>query len=354
MKKLLFIPALLLGSLAMADNYKYEISPLIGINSAEGNLGFKDNAYLTGGLEFQMNLQESKISPEFSLLYAPNVNYKEGESTDVMRLMLNGVYSFDKVKTITPFAKAGAGMEYFTTNKAGNEDHPFIDAGLGLKAAITERLALKLEALYLLKHGFTHAGSADSNLVTLFGFNYAFGADTSSVYHEVYKEESSQTQSKIQDEAMAPAKEETIKKHVIPPVEVIPVVKKEKKAPKTNKFETQPTDKALNLHIQFQYKSTEVAKSSYATLHEYADFLKKHSEYRAKIIGYTDSIGSAKYNKKLSKKRADSVVKLLIKEGVNPSQLLAVGMGEANPIADNATEAGRAQNRRIEAKLIHN
>ncbi len=352
MKKILLIPALLLGTLAVADTYKYEISPLIGINSAEGNLGFNDNAYVTGGLELQMNTQSSKISPEFSLLYAPNVNYKEGGSTDVMRLMLNGVYSFDKVQTITPFAKAGVGMEYFTTNKAGNEDRPFIDAGVGLKAAITDKLALKVEALYMLKHGFTHAGSADSNLVTLFGFNYAFGADKTDVYHEVYKEESAQTQSKVQKEAMAPMQEETVQKHVIPPVEVIPVVKEETKAPQMNKFETQQQKKALDLHIQFKYKSTEVAKSSYATLQEYADFLKKHSEYRAKIIGYTDNIGSAKYNKKLSKKRADSVVKLLIEDGVNPSQLIAVGMGEANPIADNATEAGRAQNRRIEAELI--
>lgn len=352
MKKILLIPALLLGTLATANTYKYEISPLIGVNSAEGNLGINDNAYMTGAVELQMNTPKSKVSPELSLLYAPDVHYKVGGTTDVMRLIFNGVYSFDKLQTITPFAKAGVGMEYFTTNKAGNEDRPFIDAGLGLKAAITDKLALKVEALYMLKHGFTHAGSADSNLVTLFGFNYAFGADKTEVYHEVYKEESAQTQSKVQEEAMAPVKEETVQKHVIPPVEIIPVVKEETKAPKTNKFETQLEDKALDLHIQFKYKSTEVAKSSYATLQEYADFLKKHSEYRAKIVGYTDSIGSQKYNQKLSKKRADAVVALLIKNGVAPSQLTAVGMGEADPVADNTTEDGRAQNRRIEAQLI--
>jgi len=343
MKKSLLLSALLLSTLTFASEYKYEVSPLLGINSAEGNLGFKDNAYMTGALEFQINRPNSKISPEFSLLYAPNVNYKEGGSTDVMRLMLNGVYSFDKLDTITPFAKAGAGMEYFTTNKAGNEDRPFFDVGLGLKAAITEQFALKLETVYMLKHDFNHAGSADSNLVTLFGINYAFGATTQNkVYHETYKEEPLQTQVKVK---------ETVQKRVIPPVEIIPIVNNEKPLQK-NKFENQKDAASVDLHIKFKYKSTDVAKDSLTTVQEYADFLKEHSEYSAKIIGYSDSIGSAKYNKKLSKKRADAVVKLLVKDGVKASQLIAVGMGETNPIADNATEDGRAQNRRIEAKLI--
>jgi len=342
MKKSLLLFALLLSTLTFASEYKYEISPLIGINSAEGNLGFKDNAYMTGALEFQMNRPNSRISPEFSLLYAPNVSYKEGGSTDVMRLMLNGVYSFDQLDTITPFVKAGAGMEYFTTNKAGNEDRPFFDAGLGVKAAITEQLALKLEAVYMLKHGFNHAGSADSNLITLFGINYAFGATTQNkVYHESYQEEPVQTQIK-----------ETVQKTAIPPVEIIPIVKNKEKAPQKNKFENQKDTVSVNLHIRFQYKSTDVAKDSLVTIQEYANFLKEHSEYSAKIIGYSDSIGSAKYNKKLSKKRANAVVKLLVKDGVKASQLIAMGMGETNPIADNATEDGRAQNRRIEAKLI--
>ena len=350
MKKSLLLSTLLLSSFAFASDYMYEISPLIGINSAEGNLGFKDNAYITGALEFQMNTPDSKISPEISLFYAPNVDYSKGGSTDVMRLMANGVYSFKKIQTITPFVKAGVGMEFLTTNKAGNDDRPFADAGFGLKAAITKQIALKLEAVYMLKPGFTHAGSADSNLVTLFGFNYAFGAKGSQeVYHEVYKEESSQTQSKLQKEA---SETQTAQKRVIPPVEVIPVAATDIKVTQTNQFDNLKKEEAIDLHIKFQYKSTSVANSSLGTIKKYASFLKKHPNQRAEIIGYTDSIGSAKYNKKLSKKRADAVVKLLIENGVNPSQLIAIGMGEENPVADNATEAGRAQNRRIETKLI--
>ena len=341
MKKTLLLSTLLLSTFAFANDYKYEISPLVGINSAEGNLGFKNNSYITGALEFQMNTPQSKISPEISLLYAPNVDYSQAGSTDVMRLMANGVYSFNKLNTITPFIKAGVGMEFLTTNKAGNEDRPFIDAGLGLKANITEQLALKLEALYLLKHGFAHAGSADSNLVTLLGFNYTFGAKThKKVYHKFYK------QTRVRSE------EKTVQKRVIPPVEVIPVISNETEVIEQNQFKKLKENQAIDLHIKFQYKSTKVSSSSLETIAKYALFLKKHPNQHAQIIGYSDSIGSAKYNKKLSKKRADAVVKLLIEDGVESSQLIAIGRGEENPVANNATEAGRAQNRRIETKLI--
>lgn len=337
MKKLILIPALLLSSLALADNYKYEISPLLGYDSAEGNLGIKDKGYISGGLEFQFNLPDSKISPEISLFYAPNVNYSAGGTTDVMRAMFNGVYNFNKMDTIVPFAKAGVGMETYTTNKAQNEDRPFFDAGLGLKADVTKNIVIKLEAVYMLKPTFSHAGSADSNLLTQLGFTYKFGVTTREPVYPVYVEENIGIQE---------TQEKVIQLKTIPTVVATPIVQ--------DKYSNAAEGTSLNLDIKFKYKSTAVDKESLVHIENYAKFLKKNPTYSAKIIGYTDDIGSAKYNKKLSKTRADAVVKLLIEKDVNPSQLIAIGMGEVNPIADNKTENGRAQNRRIEAVLIKN
>ncbi len=347
MKKKLLLSTILLSSLALASDYKYEISPLLGINSAEGNLGFRDNSYITGALEFQMNSKTSQISPEFSLLYAPKANYSIGGSTDIMRLMANGVYKFNKLATITPFVKAGVGMELLSTNKAGNEDRPFADAGLGIKAAITDKIALKLETLYLLKHTFTHAGSADSNLVTLFGVTYAFGEQNT------YHKEENDVSSLVKHKKVIQRSEKTAPKRVIPPVQVLPTSIDETKVQQKKYLIAPSKDTALDLHITFEYKSTKVSQQSLKTIVEYADYLKEHPAKQAEIIGYTDSIGSAQYNKKLSKKRAQAVVDLLIQYGVKPSQLVAVGMGEANPIADNKTASGRAHNRRIETKLIN-
>jgi len=70
------------------------------------------------------------------------------------------------------------------------------------------------------------------------------------------------------------------------------------------------------------------------------------------IEGHTDNVGSAAYNQKLSQRRADSVRKYLIDNyNIDPDRIDAMGYGEEKPIASNDTEAGRSQNRRIQAVL---
>src|ERR1700744_6418059 len=66
------------------------------------------------------------------------------------------------------------------------------------------------------------------------------------------------------------------------------------------------------------------------------------------VEGYTDNIGSDEYNHKLSEERADAVRDYLVSQGVAPDNITATGYGMSNPIADNATSAGRAQNRRVQ------
>jgi len=66
------------------------------------------------------------------------------------------------------------------------------------------------------------------------------------------------------------------------------------------------------------------------------------------ITGYTDSMGSESYNLSLSKKRAEAMKKALVELGWNPDKIITIGKGEANPVADNKTPEGRAQNRRVE------
>ena len=70
------------------------------------------------------------------------------------------------------------------------------------------------------------------------------------------------------------------------------------------------------------------------------------------IGGYTDSTGSADYNEKLSQQRAEAVRALLLEEGVAEERVTAQGFGAASPVADNSTEAGRAENRRVELVII--
>ncbi len=373
MKKLLLIPALL-GTMAMAQNYKYELSPMIGYNLAEGNLGLDNDGYFTGGLEFQINSEDTRISPEFSLYYAPSADYATSGSTDIIRGAFNAVYTYDKVDTFTPFAKAGLGIENFTTNKEGNDDRLFLDAGIGAKMSFTENLALKLEAIYMLKPSSSHAGNADSNLMTLVGLTYSFGEQAQKEFAP--KEEVVEIQEVIvvvplvdsdgdgivdADDKCANTPSNTTvgitgcavaqdddHDGVFNAQDICP------NTPANSAVDENGCPAIIALDIKFENNSYKVKSESYSNIKRYADFLKKYTNYSAKIVGYTDSVGRASYNQTLSEKRAKEVVKMLMAEGVKASQLSSKGMGEANPVADNATAEGRAQNRRIEAELIHN
>jgi outer membrane protein OmpA-like peptidoglycan-associated protein len=75
--------------------------------------------------------------------------------------------------------------------------------------------------------------------------------------------------------------------------------------------------------------------------------MKKYPDSKWRIEGHTDSQGSAEFNKRLSQERADTVRKYLISLGIPAENLVAEGMGENYPIADNKTEEGRQKNRRV-------
>ena len=94
MKKLLLIPALL-GTMALATEYNYEITPLVGYNIAEGNLNLDNDVLI--GLEAQFNDVDSVIKPELSILHSGGVkseNTLPTNKTNITRFALNGVYEF--------------------------------------------------------------------------------------------------------------------------------------------------------------------------------------------------------------------------------------------------------------------
>jgi len=83
-------------------------------------------------------------------------------------------------------------------------------------------------------------------------------------------------------------------------------------------------------------------------LHEAALVLKKNPEIKVEIDGHTDNIGSAAYNMKLSERRAKSVMKYFVDNGIEAQRLTTKNFGFTRPAASNDTDQGRAQNRRVE------
>jgi len=106
--------------------------------------------------------------------------------------------------------------------------------------------------------------------------------------------------------------------------------------------------------VTFEYNSAMLQAGSLNILDDVADGLKKHPRLKVELQGHTDSKGPDAYNLTLSQKRADAVRAYLIKDGVPTTQITAKGYGEGQPIADNKTDAGRAQNRRVVMFVIDN
>lgn len=104
----------------------------------------------------------------------------------------------------------------------------------------------------------------------------------------------------------------------------------------------------MTSQTSFDVNSATIKPGFYSTLDKIAKIVNKYGKTHLTLIGYTDSTGSAAYNKKLSDRRASSVLNYLGNKGVIPQRLSAYGMGEEKPRASNATAAGRAENRRVE------
>lgn len=100
--------------------------------------------------------------------------------------------------------------------------------------------------------------------------------------------------------------------------------------------------------IHFAFDSSRLSADSQQTLNVVAQRLVANPDVAVRVEGYTDSIGTSAYNKRLSQRRADAVSSYLSTQGVAANRLTTIGYGESHPVATNATRAGRAQNRRVE------
>lgn len=100
--------------------------------------------------------------------------------------------------------------------------------------------------------------------------------------------------------------------------------------------------------IHFDFDSAAIQPESDAYLNALYDGLRSNSSTMVTVVGHTSSEGSDEYNEKLSQRRAEAVVTAIVARGIEAKRVSAQGRGEKHPIADNASEAGRSLNRRVE------
>lgn len=111
---------------------------------------------------------------------------------------------------------------------------------------------------------------------------------------------------------------------------------------------------SLNMpgNLTFATNSSEVSSSFFSVLNSVVLVFKEFPKTAIRVSGHTDSVGDESYNLSLSQKRAQAVASYFTAQGVAHNRFQVIGYGESMPIASNQTQAGRAQNRRVEIVIV--
>jgi len=115
------------------------------------------------------------------------------------------------------------------------------------------------------------------------------------------------------------------------------------------------TDRGIVLtlgDILFEFGKDDLLPGAMSTIDRLVEFLEKYPNRDVLVEGYTDNVGSETYNLGLSQRRADAVRVALITRGIEPERITTKGYGERLPVANNSTQAGRQQNRRVEIIIL--
>ncbi len=357
-----------LAGLLLASDYSYEVSPMIGGVTPEGDLNI--DKQFTYGVRFQMNDYDVLgLVPELSFDRTTDTDYDRGRGdTAINRFGLNGLYDVkDFSDALTPYLLIGLGYEDVEDEPRNAYDSSFYgNYGVGIKWKVLEDIALRAEVKHLIR-----TDDGGNELYYGIGLSIPFGE---------------KTPAPMKEKEPAPVKEEPVAAVVAPlDGDKDGVIDDKDRCPTTpegrsvdekgceldgdNDGIVDALDKCPNtvtgvsvdvngcaesiiLAIKFENASSKINEKDSPQLQEYVEFMKRNSAYDVTIIGHTDSKGSAVFNQRLSQQRAEAVKANLVSGGVEASRITTVGKGEDEPIADNGTPEGRAENRRIEAKLI--
>ena len=224
---------------------------------------------------------------------------------------LNAQYHFGTVgDALRPYVSGGVAHKSMTNviedGHSGRDQSTFLTAGAGVKWYITDNLFARagVEADYKLDNGrWDYAPTV--------GLGVNFGGSGGKV---------------------APA----------PVPAPAPIAEPEPEAPIAEVVK-------VELDVKFDFDKAVVKSQYLPDIKNVAQFMQQYPATSTTVNGYTDSVGTDAYNLKLSQRRADSVRQALVQQGVSAGRVDAVGHGKADPVATNATDEGRALNRRVEA-----
>lgn len=265
----------------------------------------------------------------YQFLGEAEANYEQGDITGHFeQIVLMARLGYPVTAAFYPYAKIGGAAWFGESNGLRPaSDQGFSPAvGVGFEYVFTPRLLGRIEYQYTDELGDESLGYTNHHLTTV-GLTWRFGFSSSATPIATLSK----------SDAVAP---------IVPVVEAKPVTQPTE--PRQFVYSEQKTQSKHSSNL-FAHNSSVLANRD--TLKDSLAFLQQHPSATAIITGYTDSSGSEQYNLWLSERRAKSVAIYLSSQGIDAARLTAIGKGELMPIADNATEDGRAMNRRVEITI---
>jgi OOP family OmpA-OmpF porin len=260
-----------------------------------GSIGY----YLTDDVELRLGYDE-----------VHNARGEDGRNIKGSNTALDALYHFNNAgDALRPYVSAGVSDQSIgQSGRGGRNGSTFANIGGGAKYYFTDNFYARagVEAQYNIDQGDTEWAPSVG-----IGMNFGGGSKPAPVVAAV----------EPMPEPVAAAEE---------PLELVRV----------------------ELDVKFDFDKSSVKEESYGDIKNLADFMKQYPQTTTVVEGHTDSKGSDAYNQKLSESRANAVRNVLVNQyGVDANRVNAAGYGEARPVADNATDAGRAVNRRVEAEV---
>lgn len=279
------------------------------------------------------------------------------EKTNLLTADLDLLYYPVPCAPVSPYLFAGIGGNYKTITNGQtpfSDDNKFgsqLNLGIGADFKISTRWSLVTEFGYhqtnnseldgaIITDVSKEVNGRDSYIVLSLGFNYFFQKGEPSKQCEPCPGMSME----MKDMTNYSKIEDMIKKHI--PKEVIKEVVVDKYIVDISE------DRLVLVGVNFAFDKSDLLPESYFVLDKSVRLLNDSPGVNVEIEGYTDYIGTAEYNQKLSLERANTVKNYLVTKGIAESRLSTIGFGKGNPVATNETEEGRAMNRRIVFRII--
>ena len=319
----------------------------IGMTSTKNREGSHFN---NPTIDATLQYNDYVVMPRIDLEY---VRLKDEDANSLLKGSINGLYEFENNSKVTPYILSGVGYEDVHGGKKDVfESHPFVQAGGGVSIDLPNSYKANVEGRFLKILG---GNSREGNeAILMAGISIPLG------YNVVNKRVVVKAHPSIVHVASPRIvymhDNECSIKINLPDLDRDGVEDSIDQCPATPcnfSVDSYGCPIKTTLKVNFKSGSSEITPITMSKIDKFANFLLKNKGSRVKIVGHTDSIGSQKDNLLLSQQRANAVVRALIERGVSAGRVSAEGRGESMPIASNATQEGRAINRRIEAEIIY-